>query len=201
MHGAVRVAYEGRVHILCLSRRLVRLLRRVRRVDVLLLADVEVVIDEELAEGNVLLVLTAAELVRDLATIAIVDDILVAGAPERQVIDFVREVDPPAALHELHDGVRAVVRAQVEVPRHLVHLDLPFDLAAFLIFKLLLRRAKDDIWIAIDGLLAKGVRNTLDLSVAVEGMLVQAAFVVYLVHAGHVDDVEGQDGTRCLGQG
>ena len=78
----------------------------------------------------------------------------------------------------------------MEVPWHLVHSYLPFDLAAFLILKLLLRCAEDHVLITIDSLLAQCVRDTLDLSIAVEGVLVQAALVVDLVHAGHIDNVQ-----------
>ena len=89
----------------------------------------------------------------------------------------------------------------MEVSWHLVHPYLPFDLTSFLILQLLLRSAKDHILIAIDGLLAQGVRDTLDLSIAVKGMLVQAALVVDLVHAGHIDDIQGKDSAGCLWQG
>ena len=82
----------------------------------------------------------------------------------------------------------------MEVPWHLVHFHLPFDLASFLVLELLLRRAKDHVLIAIDGLLAQGICDTLDLSIAVEGVLVQAALVVDLVHAGHINDIKRKNG-------
>ena len=109
MHRSVRVADEGRVDIFALSRLLIRHRHLVRRVKVLLFADIQVVVDEELAEGNFLLIILAAEFVRDLATVAIVDYILVVYAAKRKMVDFVSEVKLPAVLHKLHHGLRAVV--------------------------------------------------------------------------------------------
>ena len=65
---------------------------------------------------------------------------------------------------------------------------------------MLLRRAKDHILIALNGLLAQGVRDTLDLTFTVEGVLVQAALVVDLVYAGHINDVQGENGAGSLWQ-
>ena len=200
MHRSVRVADERRVLIFNFPRLCICHSDLVRRVLVLFFADIQVVVDEQLAKGNFLLVFLAAEFVRDHATVAIVDYILIARAAKRQMVDLVREVKFPATLHKLHDSLWAVVRAQVEVPWHLVHSHLPFDLASFLVLKLLLRRAKDHVLIAFDGLLTQGVRDTLDLTFTVEGVLVQAALVVNLVHAGHINDIESENGAGSLWQ-
>ena len=116
------------------------------------------------------------------------------------MVDLMREVNLVAILHELHDCVWAIMRAQVEVPRHFVHPDLAFDLAALLVIELLLGRAIDNIWRALDCLLAEGVGDTLDLAICIECVLVQSAFVVDLVYARHIDNVEGQDSTGGLRQ-
>lgn len=109
MHRSVWVADEGWVDIFTLSRLFIRHRHQVRRVKVLFFADIQVVVDEELAKGNFLLIIFAAELVRDLATVAIVDYILIIWGAKRQMVDLVREVNLPATLHKLHDGLGAVV--------------------------------------------------------------------------------------------
>ena len=99
MHGAVWISDEDRVNGLCLARFFICLLCLVCRVYVLFFTDIEVVVDEQLAEGNILLKLFAAELVRDHASVAIVDDILIVRVAKRKMINLVREVDSPATLH------------------------------------------------------------------------------------------------------
>ena len=153
-----------------------------------------------MAEGNVLNEFFPGELVRDTATVTVIDDDLVFRVSEGQMVDLVREVNLVATLHELHDCVRAIVRAQVEVPRHFVHPDLALDLAALFVFELLLGSAKDNIWGALDCLLAECVGDTLDVAILVKCMLVQSAFIVDLVHTRHIDNVEGQDSTGGFGQ-
>lgn len=191
MHGTVREADEDRVLFLGLLSLLVHddgvspgL------IDVLFLANVEIVVDKELAEGDLLLEFAPGKLVRDFATVASIDHRLVVQVAEGQMVDRVCEVDLVATLHQLHDGLGAVVRAQVEVTWHLVHLDLAFELAALLIIKLTLCCAKDDIWVAVRCLLLDCIRDTLDLAIFVKSVLVESAFHVHLVYASHIDHVE-----------
>lgn len=200
MHGAVWIADENRIFCRRVARIRIIDSRRVRRVCVLLLTDVEVVVDEELAEGDLLHVFFPVELVSDGATVAIVDDFLVLWAPKRQVIDRVSEVNLVAILHQLHYGLRAVVRAQMEVAWHLVHLHLPFKLAALFLIQLLLRCAKDDILRSLDSLLPKRVRHTLNLAIFIKRVLVQSAFNADLVDACHVHNIECKNCTWGLGQ-
>ena len=109
MHRSVWVADEGWVDIFTLSRLFIRHRHQVRRVKVLFFADIQVVVDKELAKGNFLLIIFAAELIRDLSTVAIVDYILIIWGAKRQMVDLVREVNLPATLHKLHDGLGAIV--------------------------------------------------------------------------------------------
>ena len=99
MHRSVWVADEGWVHIFTLSRLFIRHSHQVGRVKVLFFADIEVVVDKELTKGNFLLIVFAAELIRDHATVAIVDHILIIWAAKRKMVDLVREFQLPATLH------------------------------------------------------------------------------------------------------
>lgn len=109
MHGAIWEPNEGWI----LSRRNSSLL--VLRgdleggVDILFLANVEVVVDEELSEGNLLLILAPTQFVSNLTLVPSVDHLLVIERTERQVVDRVSEVNLIATLHKLHDGFRAVM--------------------------------------------------------------------------------------------
>ena len=201
MHSAVGIADEGRVRYHGLLGILIdHDVGFVGLIDVLFLANVEIVVDEELAEGNLLLVFAPGQLVRDLAAVAPVDHLLVVHVAKGQMVDRVCEVNLVPALHQLHDSLGAIVRAQVEIARHLVDLDLAFDLAALLILKLPLCCAKDDVGVAIGRLLFDCIGDALDLAIDVEGVLVESAFHVHLVYTSHIDHIESQDGAWGLGQ-
>ena len=103
--------------------------------------------------------------------------------------DLVSEVDAVAFAHELHHGLGAVVRRQVEVAWHLVQLHVAFELAALISCELFLGLLINNVLIALLILLCDCVSDANDFSVRVERVLVEAAFNAHQVHSGHIDDV------------
>jgi len=198
VHGAIWEPNEDWVLWRWNSSLFILLGNLVGSIDVLFFANVEVIVDEELAERNFLCVFATIKFVVDLATVLSIDHFLVFETTERQVVDRVSEVNLITSLHKLHHGLRAVMWAQVEVTWHLMNPYLSLNLAALLIIELSLCCSIDDILRAFSCLLFDCISDTLDDTILVEGVLVKSTFHVHLMDSSDIDNVQSQDGARSL---